>query len=82
MSAVGVVNGTAVTGPFSTGGHTRKAWASMARVVQRYQEHQRRTWCPKSTSHSSRIHKVLRLSSLWDLYPATLAAADQFRHAK
>ncbi|TPG31120.1 hypothetical protein [Mycolicibacterium hodleri] len=23
----------------------RKAWASMARVVQRYQERQRRTWC-------------------------------------
>src|SRR6476659_755287 len=23
----------------------KKAWASMARVVQRYQERQRRTWC-------------------------------------
>jgi hypothetical protein len=24
---------------------TRKAWASMARVTQRYQQRQRRTWC-------------------------------------
>jgi len=24
---------------------TRKAWASIAKVAQRYQERQRRTWC-------------------------------------
>jgi hypothetical protein len=28
-----------------------------------------------------RIHKVLRLSSLWDICSATLASADRFRHA-
>ena len=27
------------------GGHDQEAWASMARVIQRYQERQRRTWC-------------------------------------
>jgi hypothetical protein len=37
--------------------------------------------CPKSTSHSRRIHKVLRLSSPWNICSVTLASADQFRHA-
>jgi hypothetical protein len=37
--------------------------------------------CPKSTPHSRQIHKVLRLSP-WDIYSATLASADHFRHAK
>jgi hypothetical protein len=31
--------------------------------------------------HSRRIDMVLRLSSLWETYSATLASADQFRHA-
>jgi hypothetical protein len=38
---------------------TRKAWASRARVAQRYQERQRRTWCwsrPHPVSVVCRVH--------------------------
>src|SRR6266545_8179905 len=35
--------------------------------------------CPKPTSHSRWIHRILRPPSLWDLYSATLASANQFR---
>jgi hypothetical protein len=38
--------------------------------------------CPKATSHGRWIHRILRPSSLWDIDSATLASADQFRHAK
>ena len=33
--------------------------------------------CPKSPSHKSAYPQVLRLSSLWDIYSATLASADR-----
>ena len=48
---------------------TRTAWASMARVVQRYQERQRRTWC---WSKPTRPLLVLMRSSMHQRRPATL----------
>ena len=47
---------------------TKKAWASMARVIQRHQERQRRTWCwavstqpmavPAATNQGTRVRTL------------------------
>jgi hypothetical protein len=50
----------------------RKARASMARVVHRYQESQRRTWCSSSPASSLPAWKF---SSVVHLVPATVTRA-------